>query len=59
MWVVLLLSVVIICTTILIGMYIYYCSENEVVLFEKPKYNERINKMEKQIRELEEKIFLE
>jgi hypothetical protein len=59
MWVVLLLSVVIICTTILIGMYIYYCSENEVGLFEKPKYNERINKMEKQIRELEEKIFLE
>ena len=33
------------------------CGENEVGLFEKPKYNERINKMEKQIRELEEKIF--
>lgn len=54
-----LLIVVIICATILAGIYIYYCSENDVGLFEKPKYNERINKMEERIRKLEEKIFLE
>ncbi len=59
MWAALLLIVVIICATIIAGIYIYYCSENQVGLFENHKYNERINKIEKQIREMEEKIFLE
>ena len=46
------LIVAVICATILSGMYIYYCAENEVRMFENPRYRERIEKLEKQVKEL-------
>lgn len=33
-----IISLIIICATILIGMYIYYCAQKEVKLFAKPEY---------------------
>ena len=33
-----IISLIIICTTIIIGMYIYYCAQREVKLFAKPEY---------------------
>lgn len=44
--------VLIICITVIIGMYIYYCSENEVGMFQNPKYKKRITELEKQMEEL-------
>lgn len=33
-----LISLIIICATIIIGMYIYYCAQKEVKLFARPEY---------------------
>lgn len=33
-----LISLIIICTTIIIGMYIYYCAQKEVKFFARPEY---------------------
>lgn len=33
-----IISLIIICATILIGMYIYYCAQKEVKLFARPEY---------------------
>ena len=46
-----LLIVAIICATILFGLYMYYCSQNEVGLFQKPKYEKRIRELEKKVAE--------
>lgn len=42
----------IICTTILMAMYMYYCSENEVGMFQNPQCEKRIRELEKQMEEL-------
>lgn len=44
--------ILIICTTILIGVYMYYCAENEVKMFANPKYDKRISELEKVVKEL-------
>lgn len=49
------LIVLAICATILLAMYIYYCGENEVKMFADKSYDERIRKLEIQIKGLEKK----
>lgn len=46
------LVVLVICATILAGMYIYYCAENEVKMFANPKHEKRIKELERQMEEL-------
>lgn len=45
------LIILIICATILLSMYIYYCAENEVGMFYNPTYdfNKRIAALEDEI----------
>lgn len=45
----------IICATVLLGIYIYQCAENDVKMFADPRYDERINELEKRIKDLEGK----
>lgn len=47
-----ILIVLIVCISVLFGIYMYLCSENEVKMFADPKYEERIGKLEKQMEEL-------
>ena len=51
------LIVLIICVTILAGMYLYYCNENEVGIFQDMNmyYGEKISKLEERIAKLENK----
>lgn len=49
------LVVAIACFSILFGMYMHYCSENGVKMFEYPRYEERISKLEKAVKKLEGK----
>lgn len=51
------LIVLIICITILAGMYLYYCNENEVGIFQDMNmyYREKISKLEERIAKLENK----
>lgn len=51
----LVLLVLIMCVTVLFGIYMYFCSENETKMFVDPRYEERIRKLEKQVEELREK----
>ena len=44
----------IICGSVLFGIYMYLCSENEVKMFADPKYDKRIRELEKAIMELKE-----
>ena len=44
----------IICGSVLFGIYMYLCSENEVKMFSDPEYENRIRKLEKEIKELKE-----
>lgn len=53
--VIVFLTVLFICATILIGMYIYYCAENGTGVFEILRYSERIENLEKQVNELKGK----
>lgn len=46
------LIVLIICLCVIACVYMCYCSENEVKMFQNPKYDERIRKLEKQMEEL-------
>lgn len=46
------LVVFIICVTILVAMYVYYCSENEIGMFQNPRYEKRIRELERQMEEL-------
>lgn len=50
-----ILIILIICATVLAGMYIYYCSENEIGIFANPKYEKRISELEKAVEELKKK----
>ena len=45
------LIILIICTTILFGIHMYFCSENEIGMYADPRYEERIRKLEKIIKE--------
>lgn len=45
----------IICVTILVGVYMYYCGENEIKMFADPRYEERISRLEKLLETEEEK----
>lgn len=47
--------ILIICASILIGIYMMCCQESEVKMFANPKYGERIRELEKRIGELEKK----
>ncbi|MCM1219005.1 MAG: hypothetical protein NC548_31370 [Lachnospiraceae bacterium] len=50
----LLISIVlIICSTILINNYLYYCSKLGVKMFKNPKYEERIIELEEKVKKLE------
>lgn len=42
----------IICITVIAGIYIYYCSENEIGMFQNPNYENRIKELEKKMEEL-------
>ena len=47
-----IMVVLIICTTILIGVYMCYCDENGVKMFADPRYDKRISELEKTVKEL-------
>lgn len=49
------LIVLIICVSILIGVYMFLCAESEVKMFADPRYEERIRALEKEIKILKEK----
>ena len=51
--------VLMICVTILVGMYLYYCSENSIGIFDRTKYKsdlkdlqDAVNKLSKEIQEM-------
>lgn len=44
------LLVLIICVTVLFGIYMYFCSENETKMFVDPRYEERIKKLENKLK---------
>lgn len=51
--------ILIICVTILVGMYLYYCSENSIGIFDRTKYKsdlrdlkDAVNKLTKEIQEM-------
>lgn len=45
--------VLIICLTVLAGIYMYCCLENDAGIFEPLKYMGRIDELEKKVKELE------
>ena len=49
------LIVLIICLSVLFGLYMFLCQETKTRLFSNPKYDERIRELEKQVKELKEK----
>ena len=49
--IVIVLIFLIICGSILFGIHMYFCSENEIGMYADPKYEERIRKLEKIIKE--------
>ena len=49
------LTILIICFSTLFGLYMALCSQNKINMFSNPKYEERIAKLEKEIKELKEK----
>lgn len=46
-----ILIVLIICASVLLGIYMYLCAENEIKMFADPKYEERISNLEKLVKE--------
>lgn len=51
--------VLIICVSILVGLYMMCCEENGVKMFSDPKYSERIEELEKRVAELEKKAWIQ
>lgn len=49
------LIILIICITILVGLYMYCCEESGVKMFANPRYEERIKELEKRVKDLEDK----
>lgn len=50
-----ILWTLVICISVLFGIYMYLCSKNEVKMFSNPRYDEHIRELEKQVKELKEK----
>lgn len=50
-----ILVLLIICATVVLVTYIKCCSAMEIGIFANPKYDERIKKLEEEIKELKEK----
>lgn len=50
-----ILWTLVVCISVLFGIYMYLCSEKEVKMFSNPRYDERIQELEKQVKELKEK----
>lgn len=46
------LIILIICASVLFGLYMFLCEETKTKMFANPKYDERISKLEKEINEL-------
>lgn len=42
----------IICVSVLFGIYMYLCSENVVKMFADPEYDKRIRRLEKEIQKI-------
>lgn len=49
------LIVLIICVSVLIGVYMTCCQESGVKMFSGPRYEERIKEPEKRVKDLEDK----
>lgn len=49
------LIVLIVCGSILLGIHMYFCAENETGAYANPKYEERIRNLEKLVKEKGEK----
>lgn len=49
------LIVLIICVSVLIGVYMICCQESGVKMFANPRHEERIKELEKRIKDLEDK----
>ena len=49
------LVLLIICSSILFGMYMFLCCENKIKMFADPRYEERIRELEKTVKELKNK----
>ena len=52
----LVLMTLIIAVAVLTGIYMLYCAEKDIKMFENPRYNERIIKLERVVKQLEDKI---
>ena len=46
-----ILIVLIICASVLFGIHMYFCAENEIGMYADPKYEKRISDLEKLIKE--------
>ena len=56
-WVCVTAIVLIICATILVALYLTYCNENEIGLFQQRNYDEKeINALKQKITKIEEKL---
>lgn len=49
-----ILIILIICFSVLFGMYMFICAENEINMFADHKYDKRITELEKTVKELKE-----
>lgn len=50
-----ILIVLIICVSVLLGIHMFICSENEIGMYADPKYEGRISNLEKLVKEKGEK----
>ena len=48
-----ILTVLIICGSILFGIYMVFCADAGIKMFEDPRYEERIKNLEKRLKEME------
>lgn len=48
--------ILVICATILVGMYLYYCSENSIGIFDRTKYKSDLKDLKDAVNELTKEI---
>ena len=48
--------ILMVCATILIGMYLYYCSENSIGIFDRTKYRSDLYDLKDAVNELTKEI---
>lgn len=48
-YLVFILALIIICMTILVGLYMHHCSNNHVGIFTNPRYESRIRSLETEV----------